>query len=71
MFPAAPLDETCEVDRRWACGPRARQVLVKTAVGADDDRDPTLVPGGGATLLFMGAHTDALLIPSWWTIMLW
>ena len=33
-FPAAPLSETCEVERRWACGPRARGVLVKTAIGA-------------------------------------
>eukprot|EP00966_Prymnesium_polylepis_P002667 61287-Prymnesium_polylepis.2 len=33
MWPQAPSDETCEVDKRWACGPRTRQVLVKTAVG--------------------------------------
>jgi len=32
MWPQAPADETCEVDRRW-CGPRTRHVLVKTAVG--------------------------------------
>jgi len=32
MWPVAPAEETCEVDRRW-CGPRTRHVLVKGAVG--------------------------------------
>ena len=33
LFPAAPASETCEVARPWACGPEARGVLVKGAVG--------------------------------------
>ena len=33
MWPQAPPAETCEVERRWACGPKTRHVLVKTAVG--------------------------------------
>jgi len=33
MWPTAPTTESCEVDRRWACGPRTRHVLVKGSVG--------------------------------------
>ena len=33
MWPQAPVSESCEVDRRWVCGPKTRHVLVKTAVG--------------------------------------
>lgn len=33
MWPQAPAQESCEVDRRWACGPKTRHVLVKTCVG--------------------------------------
>jgi len=33
MWPAAADDDTCEVDKRWVCGPKTRHVLVKTTVG--------------------------------------
>lgn len=33
MWPQAASEETCEVDRRWVCGPKTRHVLVKTTVG--------------------------------------
>ena len=33
MWPTAPADQSCEVDRRWVCGPKTRHVLVKTCVG--------------------------------------
>lgn len=33
MWPQAAADETCEVAKRWSCGPKTRQVLVKTTVG--------------------------------------
>jgi len=33
MWPQAPAEETCEADKRWACGPKTRHVLVKTTVG--------------------------------------
>uniref|UniRef100_A0A7S3RW28 Chloride channel protein n=1 Tax=Emiliania huxleyi TaxID=2903 RepID=A0A7S3RW28_EMIHU len=35
LWPQAPAGEACEAaERRWACGPEARQVLVKGGVGA-------------------------------------
>ena len=33
MWPQAPPAESCEVAKRWVCGPKTRHVLVKTAVG--------------------------------------
>lgn len=33
MWPAAADDDSCEVDKRWVCGPKTRHVLVKTTVG--------------------------------------
>jgi len=34
MWPAVTVDvESCEADRRWACGPKARHVMVKATVG--------------------------------------
>ena len=68
MWPAAPATESCEVDRRWVCGPKTRHVLVKTAVGLlvgilSRSFPQTLFWGEGSLQHVLDGQTTALCTP--------